>query len=164
MELHRHSLHWQMFVSSIKLRVELFLKLDSTCISNTLQGSRRSRESCFALLGFCFSFSAKGPKQKPLHMCQDNNVPPSRSQCSQSQSQFQSQPQSQTHCPFPAAATGSALSFNLSWPTGAQNFQLNLGQLFLSFSHCCSSSKQCHIFSPFIRAQTMAKRSTLVGH
>lgn len=160
-----------MFVSSIKLGLELFLKLDSTCISNTLQGRRRSRESCFALLRFCFSFSAKGPKQKPLHMCQDNNVPPSRSQCPQSQSQFQSQSQSQTHCPFPAAATGSALSFNLSWPrlpTGAQNFQLNLGQLCLplslSFSHCCCSSKQCHIFSPFIRAQTMAKRSTLVGH
>lgn len=36
--------------------------------------------------------------------------------------------------------------------------------LSLSFSHCCCSSKQCHIFSPFIRAQTMAKRSTLVGH
>lgn len=121
-----------MFVSSIKLRLELFFKLDSTCISNTLQGSRRSRESCFALLRF--SFSAKGPKQKPLHMCQDNNVPPSRSQCPQSQSQFQSQSQSQNHCPFPAAATGSALSFNLSWPrltTGAQNFQLNLGQLCL---------------------------------
>lgn len=121
-----------MFVSSIKLGLELFLKLDSTCISNTLQGSRRSRESCFALLRF--SFSTKGPKQKPLHMCQDNNVPPSRSQCPQSQSQFQSQSQSQNHCPFPAAATGSALSFNLSWPTGAQNFQLNLGQLCLPLS------------------------------
>lgn len=59
-------------------RLELFPKLDSTCITNTtLQEEVGEKEEKAALLCSLNTFCANGRKQKPLHMCQDNNVPQS---------------------------------------------------------------------------------------